>query len=137
MILLKLSGHSLVDFMNRETIKSGILPGLVATLCCLGPLVLIMLGLISASTALSFTVYREWFLALSFVLLVSTVWFYLKKRRQIICAGCTTKSQERQRIAAFVFFSATTTLLVYVLVFYVVLPWLAPVVFENFYRGNR
>lgn len=123
--------------MNRETIKSGILPGLVATLCCLGPLFLIMLGLISASTALSFTMYRKWFLALSVILFIGTVWFYLKKRRQTICTGCTIKSQEWQRIAAFVIFSATTTLLVYVLVFYVILPWLAPVVFENFYRGNR
>lgn len=122
--------------MNKEAIKSGILPGLVATLCCLGPLFLIMLGLISASTALSFTMYRKWFLVLSVVLLTGTLWFYIKRRRQIICSGCQTKDQERKRIITFVVFSATIALLIFTLVFYIAIPWLAPIVFENFYRGN-
>jgi len=123
--------------MDKEAIKSGFLPGLIATLCCLGPLFLIMLGLISASTALSFTMYREWFLALSIILFIGTLWFYIKRRRQIICSGCQTESEERKRIITFVVFSATIALLTFTFVFYIVIPWLAPIVFENFYRGNR
>lgn len=123
--------------MNKQALKMGFLPGLVATLCCLGPLFLIMLGLISASTAVSITMYSKWFLGLAIILFVGTLWFYVKKRRQIVCNGCQTKNQERKRIITFVAFSAVVALLTFVLVFYVVLPWLAPIVLDNFYEGNR
>ena len=123
--------------MNKELIKevakSGTSPGLIATLCCLGPLLLIMMGLISSSTALSFTEYKKWFLILSVILFIGTTWFYLKKRKQIICNGCQTKNQERQRVVTFVIFSAMVALVIFTFTFYVVLPWLAPIVFENFY----
>lgn len=119
--------------MNKEAIKVGFLPGLIGTLCCLGPLILIMMGLISASTALSFIAYKWWFFTLSIILLVGTLWFYIKRRRQMVCNGCQTKSDERRRIITFVVFSVTASLLIFALVFYVILPWLAPIVFENFY----
>lgn len=122
--------------MNKQALKMGFLPGLVAALCCLGPLFLIMLGLISASTAISITMYSKWFLGLASVLFIGTLWFYLKKRKQVICNGCQTKNQERKQIITFVVFSATVALLTFVLVFYVVIPWLAPIVLDNFYRGN-
>lgn len=119
--------------IHKEALKTGLKPGFVATLCCLGPLILIMMGLISASTALSITTYRKWFLILSVILFIGTVWFYLKKRRQIICGGCETKNQERQKIITFVAISAAVAFIIFALLFYVVLPWLAPIVFENFY----
>lgn len=122
--------------MNKQALKMGFLPGLVATLCCLGPLFLIMLGLISASTAVSITMYSKWFLGLAIILFIGTLWFYVKKRKQIICNGCQTKNQERKQIITFVVFSAAVALLTFVLVFYVVIPWLAPIVLDNFYRGN-
>lgn len=67
-------------FVSKQALKSGSIPGLIATLCCLGPLILIMMGLLSASTALSFTVYKGWFLTLSIIMLVGTLWFYIKRR---------------------------------------------------------
>lgn len=123
--------------MDKEITKSGFLPGLIATLCCLGPLILIMLGSISASTALSFTMYNRYFIGLGIVILAATLWFYIRKRRQIICTGCTTKQQERWRIFYFVIASAAVAILTYVFIFYLVLPWLGPIVYENFYRGNQ
>lgn len=123
--------------MNKQALKMGFLPGLVATLCCLGPLFLIMLGLITASTAISITMYSKWFLGLAIILFISTLWFYVKKRKQVICNGCQTKNDERKQIITFVAFSATVALLTFVLVFYVVIPWLAPVVLDNFYGRNR
>lgn len=123
--------------MNKQALKSGFLPGLIATLCCLGPLILIMLGSISASTALSFTMYNRYFIVLGIIILAATLWFYIRKRRQIICTGCATKQQERWRIFYFVIASAVVAILTYVFMFYLVLPWLGPIIYENFYRGNQ
>lgn len=123
--------------LNKEAAKHGIVPGLIAALCCLGPLFLIMLGLISASTAASITMYSKWFLGLAIILFIGTLWFYITKHKQIICSGCQTKNQQRKRIITFVAFSAAVALLTFVLVYYVVIPWLAPVVLDNFYGGNR
>lgn len=123
--------------MNKESFKIGFLPGILATLCCLGPLFLIMFGMISASTALSFTMYNRYFILLAILTFTVTIWLYIRKRRQIICTGCTTKQQERRRIFYFVIASAAVAILTYVLMFYLVLPWLGPIVYENFYRGKQ
>lgn len=123
--------------MNKQALKSGFLPGLIATLCCLGPLILIMLGAISASTALSFTMYNRYFIVLSIIILAATLWFYIRKKRQIICTGCTTKQQERWKIFYFVIASAAVATLTYVFMFYLVLPRLGPIIYENFYKGNQ
>lgn len=121
--------------MNKRSFKIGFLPGILATLCCLGPLFLIMFGMISASTALSFTMYNRYFILLAILTFAVTIWFYIRKRKQFICSGCTTKEQERKRVIYFIVFSAFTAVLTYVVLFYIVLPWLGPIVYKNFYRG--
>ena len=118
----------------KESLKNGFLSGLIATLCCLSPLLLIMLGVISASTALSFTVYNRYFIPLGIIILALTIWFSLKKRRHIICSGCTDKGQERKRIITFVISSLAVSVATYLVVYYKLLPILAPIVFDNFYK---
>lgn len=123
--------------MNKESFKMGFLPGLIATLCCLGPLFLITLGVISASTALSFTTYNRYFIIFGVLTFAVTLWFYIRKRKHFICSGCTTKSQERKRIILFIVFSASAAVLTYIVTFYLLLPWLGPFVYQNFYRGGQ
>jgi len=122
--------------MKKEAFKMGLLPGIIATLCCLGPLFLIILGLISASTALGFTMYKPYFILLAIVILFITLWFYICRRKQIICSGCSTKEQERRLIFLFIVFSLGVATLTYIAVFYLVLPWFGPIVYENFYKGK-
>lgn len=122
--------------MNKQALKNGILPGIIATLCCLGPLLLIMLGLISASTALSFTMYNRYFILLGILVLSFSLWFFISKRKQIICSGCSTKQEERWKIFSFIIFSAGIAVLIYGLIFYLILPWLSPIIYENFYTGK-
>lgn len=117
----------------KEALKSGFLPGIIATLCCLGPLFFIMLGLVSTSTALSFTVYSRYFIPLGLLVLALMLLLSIKKR-EIICSGCTDKKQERKRIITFVVSSVIVAVVTYLVVFYIVLPVLAPFVFDNFYR---
>lgn len=121
---------------NKEAVKMGFLPGIIATLCCLGPLILIMLGLASASTALSFAMYNRYFIVLGIVILSFSLWFFIRKRRQIICSGCSTKQEERWKIFYLIIFSASISVLIYGFIFYLILPWLSPIIYENFYMGK-
>lgn len=70
--------------MKLPTKKNLILGGalvaaLAASACCLGPLVLVLLGVASAALALGFEPYRLYLLGLTFILLGAG--FYLTYRR--------------------------------------------------------
>jgi hypothetical protein len=68
--------------MDKTDVRAtgvGIGSGIIASLCCLLPIVLIFLGIGSISTALSITQYKPYFLFLSLVFMAGFSWVYLKK----------------------------------------------------------
>ena len=121
--------------INKEVARQGLVPGVIATLCCLGPVLLIMLGLISASTGMAITTYATYFIPAGVIILTASLWYAVRRRRALICYGCQDKDQERKRIISFVVLSVAIAVVTYLLVFYVVLPKLAPVILDNF--GGR
>lgn len=72
--------------------RIGLAGGLVGILCCVGPTVLALLGLVSAGTAFAWATdlyagYAWWFRLGGLVVLVGLVWLSLRRRNQCSVAG--------------------------------------------------
>ena len=72
--------------------RIGITGGLTAILCCVGPTVLAMLGVVSAGTAFVWATdlydgYAWWFRLAGLVVLASLVYWSLRRRNQCSLAG--------------------------------------------------
>jgi hypothetical protein len=92
-----------VTTSNSETTKKtkadrlpvwriGLAGGLVGILCCVGPTVLALLGLVSAGTAFVWATnlydgYAWWFRLGGLAVLVGLVWLSLRRRNQCSVAG--------------------------------------------------
>jgi cytochrome c biogenesis protein CcdA len=93
-----------VTTSNRETTKKktkadrlpvwriGLAGGLVGILCCVGPTVLALLGLVSAGTAFVWATdlyagYAWWFRLGGLAVLAGLVWLSLRRRNQCSVAG--------------------------------------------------
>lgn len=86
----------------KETIKVTWLPVVAASLCCLSPLILVLLGLstISFAASLSNTLYGEYrwtFRLAGLVLLALTTFFYLRRAKGI-CTLSEAKKRKREVI---------------------------------------
>jgi hypothetical protein len=80
--------------MTRELSiwRIGLAGGLVGILCCVGPTVLALLGIISAATAFAWATdlydnYAWWFRLGGLAVLVGLVWWSLRRRHQCNVAG--------------------------------------------------
>jgi mercuric ion transport protein len=72
------------------------LAAITASLCCLGPVVVALLGLGSFGAAAFFETWRPYFLGLAFVLLAGA--FYLTyRRREMVCADGTCRVSRAPR----------------------------------------
>lgn len=86
-------GHT--DATVRERLpmwRVGIAGGLVGILCCVGPTVLALLGLVSAGTAFAWATdlydnYAWWFRLGGLAVLVLLIWWSLRRRNQCNVAG--------------------------------------------------
>ncbi|WP_216214800.1 hypothetical protein [Amycolatopsis aidingensis] len=72
--------------------RMGLAGGLVGILCCVGPTVLALLGLVSAGTAFTWSTdlydnYAWWFRLGGLAVLVLLVWLALRRRDQCSIAG--------------------------------------------------
>ncbi|MCL5072909.1 MAG: mercuric transporter MerT family protein [Actinobacteria bacterium] len=117
---------------DKEVTGVGIIAAVIASLCCIGPLILLALGLATASTALSIGAKSPYFLAIGLIFFAVSLFLIIKYRRKIICKGCTTKKQERERIIITILISFISLAALYILLNYVIVPWLAPIVYKVF-----
>ena len=76
---MKLEKVDLKKSSRRSLLMSGIISSLSASLCCLTPLVIVLLGLGGISVALSFLRYRLYFLVLGFLFLGVATYIFLKR----------------------------------------------------------
>jgi mercuric ion transport protein len=69
--------------MNEEKTPwiLGIVGGTIASLCCIGPLVIFFFGVGSISTALSIGKYTPFFLAAAIIFMGIAFYFHLKKKK--------------------------------------------------------
>lgn len=116
---------------DKQTFSIGGLTALIASLCCIGPLVLIMLGLGTASTALSIGSKKPYFLVFGLIFFVVSLFMFVRYRRKNICEGCSTKEQEHKRIINTVLVAFITFIVLYALLVYAIVPKLAPIVYKN------
>ncbi|WP_306371424.1 hypothetical protein [Nocardiopsis sp. CC223A] len=75
-----------------STVRIGLLGGLVGMLCCVGPTVLALLGVVSAGTAFVWATdlydgYAWWFRLAGLAVVAALVWWSLRRRGQCSVAG--------------------------------------------------
>jgi hypothetical protein len=74
------------------SVRIGVAAGLAGLLCCVGPTLLALLGVVSAGTAYVwantlYDGYAWWFRAATLILFVVLVWWSLRRRNQCSLAG--------------------------------------------------
>jgi mercuric ion transport protein len=79
-----------VDKSQRVTVAasiSSVLSALLASACCIGPLVLALLGIGGAGLLVKFEPYRPYFMAVTFALLGTGFYFTYRKPRTVSAGG--------------------------------------------------
>jgi hypothetical protein len=112
--------------MRKEEMKSlaiGAGSGVVASFCCTLPLILILLGIGSVTTALKVSMYKTYFFALSLVLVALALGFQLKRNPSCCTPGGRTR---------FVIIALSAYILIYIVLLYAVVPAVAPYVYGGF-----
>jgi mercuric ion transport protein len=79
--------------MNSEkgTLVGAVVAGGLASACCVGPLVVVLLGFGSASAFIAMEPYRPIFAAITLALLAWAGWRYWQDRKQCAANGCSPK----------------------------------------------
>ena len=104
-------------------LKWGVLSALAASLCCVGPLVLVLFGVGSASTALSIGYRKPYFLV--FGLLIMGISF-----SQLYRKSCKRKHFSKKQQLILFGSSFLVALLIYYLLTYVITPLIAPSIYQ-------
>lgn len=83
--------------MKRKAEKIGILSALTASICCVGPLVIVLLGLGGLGLGVVFGKYH-WYFILGAAFLLAFAWkSYLKEKKSCEAAQCEMKAKNRTR----------------------------------------
>jgi mercuric ion transport protein len=119
---------------DKTFLKIGVAAAILASLCCLGPLILIALGVGTASSVLSIGYNKPYFLAgaLGFFILAS--WFYFKKKQKAVCdCGDGSGKLDNKKIAVQVVIALSVMVTLYLLLTFVLVPFFAPLVYKYLY----
>lgn len=95
--------------MNKTALTSlgSVLSALLASLCCIGPVVFALIGAGSLGFAAAFEPYRPYLLALT-VLFLGTAFYFTYRKREIQCEGGTCKVESAGKWhKPFLWFAAT------------------------------
>jgi mercuric ion transport protein len=113
---------------TNSALTWGMLSALAASLCCIGPLALILLGVGGASTALSIGYRKPYFLVFGVIIL--GFGFYKLYRK-----SCETKHLSRKQQIAIFGGSFLAAALLYYLLTFVITPLIAPWVYQFRFGG--
>ena len=104
------------NYLIKGTL-SGIISGVIASLCCLGPTIIALLGLgaIFGITGLCLTPYKIHFFTLGLLFLLISNFFYLRKNKYV----CDMNSREKAKYLVWVF---TIMIIVYLIILQLLLP---------------
>ncbi len=73
---------------ERLPLVGAVLAGGLASACCVGPLIVVLLGLGSASAFIAMEPYRPFFAAITIALLAWAGWRYWQERKLCAAKGC-------------------------------------------------
>lgn len=110
-----------LSFFNKKGLSSGFIAGLISSLCCITPMVLIFLGLGTVSFAFSFVAYKLEFLLISLFFLSLTTWLFFKREK------CSLFSKQA---GSFLITSLTVYLLLFFGLVYGLVPTLGPKIYQ-------
>jgi len=111
------------------------LAGFIASLCCVGPLILIALGIGGASTALAIGKQSPYFLALGILILAIGLGFYYFHKNKKVCSECDGEQVNWKKAAYIIILICAAFFIVYYILLYILVPLLAPIVYQNFYNS--
>ncbi len=114
----------------KEGVKTGFWSGILASLCCVGPLIIVLFGLGSVSFALSLSQYRPYFLGLGFLFMIGAIFLHLNKKNKTCDVNCFSAKgirREKHFILSVIFSMG----IIYVLVLYVVMPTISPIAYGS------
>lgn len=113
--------------MLKDSIKISSIPVVLASLCCLSPVILVLLGISSVSFAssLSDTLYGEYkwvFRGVGLIALTGSLVYYLRRKKGI----CTIDEVKRRRneIINYIALTIITGILGYIFFLYVVVEYI-------------
>lgn len=108
----------------------GIWSGIIAALCCLGPLIIILFGLGTVSFALSVSEYKPFFLGAGILFIIGAIILYLRKKNKtcdINCFSLEGIKREKHFILSIILSMGIT----YVFLLYVVAPKISPIIYGS------
>ena len=119
---------------DKTFLKVGVLAAFLASLCCIGPLILIALGVGTASSVLSIGYNKPYFLIGAFLFFVVAAVFYIRKKNKAVCdCGDGTQKLDKKKIAAQIIIALCAMVVLYLLLTFVLVPYLAPLVYKYLY----
>ncbi len=104
---------------SKFALKFGMGAGFLGVLCCVGPIIPILLGIGSGAALFGLDQYKPWFIGLGFLLLAGASWYGVRKRN----ACCTTKNRFKDAQLIGTIFAIG--ILTYIVMFYAVVPALS------------
>lgn len=110
---------------SRLAMKAGVGAGILAVLCCVGPLIPILIGVGGATALFGLDKYKPMFIVAGLLVLAGTSWFAVWRRNQC----CTVRNRLKDaQIVGLIFGVGITT---YLVMQYAVVPALAAVASEK------
>ncbi len=114
----------------KEGIGKGILSGFFSSLCCVGPLIIVLLGLGSVSFALSISQYKPYFLGIGFLFMIGVIFLHLNKKNKTCKTNCfTLKGLKKER--NFIISVILSMVLFYFIALYILMPLISPIIYNN------
>lgn len=120
---------------DKTFLKIGVLAAFFASLCCITPLIIIALGLGTASGVLSIGYGKPYFLAGAFLFFIIAVTFYVRKRNRAVCDDCRdgTSGGNKKSLIIQIVLAFCVMAFLYLLLTFVLVPYLAPVIYKYLY----
>jgi mercuric ion transport protein len=119
---------------DKTFLKIGIIGAFLASLCCLGPLLLIALGIGTAGSVLKIGYNKPYFLAGALVFFVVAAWFYFRKKQKAVCdCGDGSGKRDNRKIALQIVIAFCVMIALYLFLTFVLVPILAPLVYKYLY----
>ena len=110
---------------SKFALKSGLGAGLLAVLCCVGPVILVLLGFGGASVLFGLDQYKPYFIAAGLLVLAGASWYAVRKRNRC----CTTSNKLKDiQVVALIFAVGIGS---YLFLHYMVVPALSNVAANN------
>lgn len=119
---------------DKTFLKIGIIGAFLASLCCLGPLILIALGVGTAGSVFSISYNKPYFLMGALLFFVIVSWLYFRKKQKAVCdCGDGSGKLDDKKMVMQVIIALCAMIALYLLLTFVLVPILAPLVYKYLY----